>query len=75
MTLPDVSFNAVASIPVRFEPSPLNCNAVTTPVYVACPFDSIVTPVPTAIELPEPTFTLPTEILSPVVNVTLPVRP
>ena len=62
MTLPDVSFSAVASIPVRFEPSPLNCNAVTTPVYVACPFDSIVTPVPTAIELPEPTFTLPTEI-------------
>ena len=37
------------------EPSPTNFCAVTIPVYVACPFDSIVTPVPTATELPAET--------------------
>ena len=31
------------------EPLPLNVVAVTTPVNVACPFDSIVTPDPTLI--------------------------
>ena len=38
-------------IPVSDEPSPTNFCAVTIPVYVACPFVSIVTPVPTWIPL------------------------
>ena len=33
----------------------LKLKAVIIPVYVACPFDSMVTPVPTATELPAET--------------------
>ena len=42
---------------------------MTIPVYVACPFDSIVTPVPTATEEPADTLVakVPTPAFTPVV--------
>ena len=50
ITLPLPSFNAVASIPVRFAPLPLNDVAVTTPV-TSIPWEFAVTAEPTTILL------------------------